>query len=189
MGTQFPSAPFLERWLSGRKRSPAKGVRVKSPSRVRIPPSPPDTRTGPSRARSCIWRRGSVDGPSRVRTEANEVGRQAEERSDDEAPQAPSNPSLSPWNSALGVMTRTPEIHTGRMTVRVLPAGEAVWTNPPGFEPRRRRRRPTQPRYLPDNEVTASDRRRPGESARMSALFSPDRRSSAFRPCKPRSER
>ena len=30
-----------ERWLSGRKRSPAKGVRVKSPSRVRIPLSPP----------------------------------------------------------------------------------------------------------------------------------------------------
>jgi hypothetical protein len=30
-----------ERWPSGRRRAPAKGVRVKSPSRVRIPPSPP----------------------------------------------------------------------------------------------------------------------------------------------------
>ena len=36
-----------ERWLSGRKRSPAKGVRVKSPSRVRIPPSPPIKQTAP----------------------------------------------------------------------------------------------------------------------------------------------
>ena len=30
-----------ERWLSGRKRSPAKGVRANTPSRVRIPLSPP----------------------------------------------------------------------------------------------------------------------------------------------------
>src|SRR5277367_1466209 len=30
-----------ERWPSGRRRAPAKGVWVKSPSRVRIPPSPP----------------------------------------------------------------------------------------------------------------------------------------------------
>jgi hypothetical protein len=30
-----------ERWPSGRRRTPAKGVRVKSPSRVRIPLSPP----------------------------------------------------------------------------------------------------------------------------------------------------
>ncbi len=30
-----------ERWLSGRKRSPAKGVRASTPSRVRIPLSPP----------------------------------------------------------------------------------------------------------------------------------------------------
>ena len=30
-----------ERWPSGRRRAPAKGVRVKSPSRVRIPLSPP----------------------------------------------------------------------------------------------------------------------------------------------------
>src|ERR1017187_6090383 len=32
-----------ERWPSGRRRAPAKGVRVKSPSRVRIPLSPPIT--------------------------------------------------------------------------------------------------------------------------------------------------
>ena len=32
-----------ERWPSGRRRAPAKGVRVKSPSRVRIPLSPPDS--------------------------------------------------------------------------------------------------------------------------------------------------
>src|SRR5580704_19773507 len=31
-----------ERWPSGRRRTPAKGVRVKSPSRVRIPSLPPD---------------------------------------------------------------------------------------------------------------------------------------------------
>ncbi len=36
-----------ERWLSGRKRSPAKGVRVKSPSRVRIPLSPPEINKAP----------------------------------------------------------------------------------------------------------------------------------------------
>ena len=35
---------FPEKWLSGRKRSPAKGVWIKSPSRVRIPPSPPNTK-------------------------------------------------------------------------------------------------------------------------------------------------
>src|SRR6185437_15735026 len=34
--------PRTERWPSGRRRTPAKGVRVKSPSRVRIPLSPPD---------------------------------------------------------------------------------------------------------------------------------------------------
>ena len=33
---------LTERWPSGRRRTPAKGVRVKSPSRVRIPLSPPD---------------------------------------------------------------------------------------------------------------------------------------------------
>src|SRR5712675_1440859 len=33
--------PRPERWPSGRRRAPAKGVWVKSPSRVRIPPSPP----------------------------------------------------------------------------------------------------------------------------------------------------
>ena len=38
--TPYPSGP-LERWPSGRRRSPAKGVWVKSPSRVRIPLSPP----------------------------------------------------------------------------------------------------------------------------------------------------
>src|SRR5437016_9189808 len=32
---------YAERWPSGRRRTPAKGVRVKSPSRVRIPLSPP----------------------------------------------------------------------------------------------------------------------------------------------------
>ena len=32
---------YTERWLSGRKRSPAKGVRANTPSRVRIPLSPP----------------------------------------------------------------------------------------------------------------------------------------------------
>jgi hypothetical protein len=32
---------YPERWPSGRRRAPAKGVWVKSPSRVRIPPSPP----------------------------------------------------------------------------------------------------------------------------------------------------
>ena len=32
---------MTERWPSGRRRTPAKGVRVKSPSRVRIPLSPP----------------------------------------------------------------------------------------------------------------------------------------------------
>ena len=31
----------METWPSGRRRSPAKGVWVKSPSRVRIPSSPP----------------------------------------------------------------------------------------------------------------------------------------------------
>gem|GEM_PF-3227178 len=30
-----------DRWLSGRKRSPAKGVYLKRVSRVRIPPDPP----------------------------------------------------------------------------------------------------------------------------------------------------
>ena len=35
------SVPRPERWPSGRRRAPAKGVWVKSPSRVRIPPSPP----------------------------------------------------------------------------------------------------------------------------------------------------
>src|ERR1700749_872227 len=35
------AAARVERWPSGRRRTPAKGVRVKSPSRVRIPPSPP----------------------------------------------------------------------------------------------------------------------------------------------------
>ena len=34
---------LTERWPSGRRRSPAKGVWVKSSSRVRIPPSPPIT--------------------------------------------------------------------------------------------------------------------------------------------------
>jgi hypothetical protein len=33
--------PARERWPSGRRRTPAKGVSVKSASRVRIPPSPP----------------------------------------------------------------------------------------------------------------------------------------------------
>ena len=37
-------ASVTERWPSGRRRTPAKGVRVKSPSRVRIPLSPPATR-------------------------------------------------------------------------------------------------------------------------------------------------
>jgi hypothetical protein len=39
--------PDLERWLSGRKRSPAKGVYVNSVSRVRIPLSPPDQKRAP----------------------------------------------------------------------------------------------------------------------------------------------
>ena len=34
---------FMERWPSGRRRSPAKGVYVISVSRVRIPLSPPET--------------------------------------------------------------------------------------------------------------------------------------------------
>ena len=37
-----------ERWPSGRRRTPAKGVWVKSPSRVRIPLSPPIYRIGQS---------------------------------------------------------------------------------------------------------------------------------------------
>ena len=37
----FAALRFMERWPSGRRRAPAKGVRVKSPSRVRIPLSPP----------------------------------------------------------------------------------------------------------------------------------------------------
>ena len=37
----FRKARHTERWLSGRKRSPAKGVRANTPSRVRIPLSPP----------------------------------------------------------------------------------------------------------------------------------------------------
>src|SRR5262249_17978085 len=39
--TMKPSFLAAERWPSGRRRTPAKGVRVKSPSRVRIPLSPP----------------------------------------------------------------------------------------------------------------------------------------------------
>ena len=38
---------LTERWPSGRRRSPAKGVWVNSPSRVRIPPSPPELLKGP----------------------------------------------------------------------------------------------------------------------------------------------
>ena len=38
-----------ERWLSGRKRSPAKGVRANTPSRVRIPLSPPLKKKRPQR--------------------------------------------------------------------------------------------------------------------------------------------
>ena len=37
----FAALCITERWPSGRRRTPAKGVRVKSPSRVRIPLSPP----------------------------------------------------------------------------------------------------------------------------------------------------
>ena len=37
----YPARRFWERWPSGRRRAPAKGVGIKSPSRVRIPPSPP----------------------------------------------------------------------------------------------------------------------------------------------------
>ena len=37
----FAALCTTERWPSGRRRSPAKGVWVKSPSRVRIPLSPP----------------------------------------------------------------------------------------------------------------------------------------------------
>ena len=37
------SRSLWERWPSGRRRTPAKGVGIKSPSRVRIPPSPPFT--------------------------------------------------------------------------------------------------------------------------------------------------
>ena len=46
-----------ERWLSGRKRSPAKGVRVKSPSRVRIPLSPPENKKAPSWGLFIFWPR------------------------------------------------------------------------------------------------------------------------------------
>ena len=38
---QHADKAAVERWPSGRRRSPAKGVWVKSPSRVRIPSSPP----------------------------------------------------------------------------------------------------------------------------------------------------
>ena len=34
----------MERWLSGRKHTPAKGAYVNSVSRVRIPPSPPTSK-------------------------------------------------------------------------------------------------------------------------------------------------
>ena len=44
-GITLSRAPNSERWLSGRKRSPAKGVYVNSVSRVRIPLSPPDIKT------------------------------------------------------------------------------------------------------------------------------------------------
>ena len=37
----YPARRIWERWPSGRRRAPAKGVGIKSPSRVRIPPSPP----------------------------------------------------------------------------------------------------------------------------------------------------
>ena len=45
-----PFSPKTERWPSGRRRTPAKGVRVKSPSRVRIPLSPPSSFLSPSHA-------------------------------------------------------------------------------------------------------------------------------------------
>ena len=47
-----------ERWPSGRRRTPAKGVRVKSPSRVRIPLSPPASRPQRTRRRVRGRRRG-----------------------------------------------------------------------------------------------------------------------------------
>jgi hypothetical protein len=58
-----PNHPMVrapERWPSGRRRTPAKGVRVKSPSRVRIPLSPPvlqETANAlhAARRRSSVW--------------------------------------------------------------------------------------------------------------------------------------
>ena len=54
------NCPDPERWPSGRRRAPAKGVWVKSPSRVRIPPSPPIGLKS-LRVRSVLkWRRSWV---------------------------------------------------------------------------------------------------------------------------------
>src|SRR5204863_436404 len=50
-------SPGAERWPSGRRRTPAKGVRVISPSRVRIPLSPPNflTKSMPRNLLVAFW--------------------------------------------------------------------------------------------------------------------------------------
>ncbi len=54
--------PRPERWPSGRRRAPAKGVWVKSPSRVRIPLSPPSK--NPSK--SGILRKNGTSGKEAI---------------------------------------------------------------------------------------------------------------------------
>ncbi len=64
---------FSERWLSGRKRSPAKGVRANTPSRVRIPLSPPLIFLDPLRGSRNISSQIEFE-PSNVNNRVRQIG-------------------------------------------------------------------------------------------------------------------
>ncbi len=59
--------PLPERWQSGRMYLTRNQAYVNSVPWVRIPPSPPATKTSPERGFFCSWGRGCVDERTRVR--------------------------------------------------------------------------------------------------------------------------
>ena len=66
--TKLHLVRIKDRWLSGRKRSPAKGVYPKRVSRVRIPPDPPLPDAGRATARGLLELPGSRDFETRPKT-------------------------------------------------------------------------------------------------------------------------
>ena len=70
VSTKLHLVRIKDRWLSGRKRSPAKGVYPKRVSRVRIPPDPPLPDAGRATARGLLELPGSRDFETRPKTPA-----------------------------------------------------------------------------------------------------------------------